>query len=240
MEHADTTVEFFPKATEGCLIVDRKNARNPYYKGRRLQPCRIGDVTMTLGEKIKEQRKKIGYTQEALAERMDVSRQAVAKWEKNLSSPTAEKLVALSSLFGMSLDDMTSLKVKTARRNNNYRLAAIVLQLGALASCANISYSEIDGVISEDKTVLMVKILVVLIASAWMAVNVYLEDDAQQRRKNTIVEFVYCVVQVIIVSACREWSLGVIGAGLLLVMCMIYIFAVNPRVMKRELVQRKN
>ena len=168
-----------------------------------------------------------------------MSRQAVAKWEKNLSSPTAEKLVALSSLFGMSLDDMTSLKLKTARRNNSYHLAAIVLQLGALASCANISYSEIDGVISEDKTVLMVKILVVLIASAWMAVNVYLEDDTQQRRKNTIVEFGYCVVQVIIVSACREWSLGVIGAGLLLVMCMIYIFAVNPRVMKRELVQRK-
>ena len=193
---------------------------------------------MTLGEKIKEQRKKLGYTQEALAERMDVSRQAVAKWEKNLSAPTAEKLIALSILFGTSLDDMTSLKAKTARRNNNYRLAAILLQLGALASCGNIAYSEIDGVVIEDKTVLLVKVLALLVTSAWMAVNVFLEDNVQQRQKNTMIELGYCTIQAIIVLACRAWNLGIIGAGLLFAICMIYIFVINPRAMKRELVQR--
>lgn len=193
---------------------------------------------MTLGEKIKEQRKKLGYTQEALAERMDVSRQAVAKWEKNLSAPTAEKLIALSNLFGTSLDDMTSLKAKTARRNNNYRLAAIILQLGALASCGNIAYSEIDGVVIEDKTVLLVKVLALLVTSAWMAVNVFLEDNVQQWQKNTMIELGYCTIQAIIVLACRAWNLGIIGAGLLFAICMIYIFVINPRVMKRELVQR--
>lgn len=193
---------------------------------------------MTLGEKIKEQRKKLGYTQEALAERMDVSRQAVAKWEKNLSAPTAEKLIALSNLFGTSLDNMTSLKVKTVRRNNNYRLAAIILQLGALASCGNIAYSEIDGVVIEDKTVLLVKVLALLVTSAWMTVNVFLEDNVQQRQKNTMIELGYCAIQTIIVLACRAWNLGIIGAGLLFAMCMIYIFIINPRAMKRELVQR--
>ena len=193
---------------------------------------------MTLGEKIKEQRKRLGYTQEALAERMDVSRQAVAKWEKNLSAPTAEKLIALSNLFGTSLDDMTSLKVKTARRNNNYRLAAIILQLGALASCGNTAYSEIDGVVIEDKTVLLVKVLALLVTSAWMAVNVFLEDNVQQRQKNTMIELGYCAIQAIIVLACRAWNLGIIGAGLLFAICVIYIFIINPRAMKRELVQR--
>lgn len=193
---------------------------------------------MTLGEKIKEQRKKLGYTQEALAERMDVSRQAVAKWEKNLSAPTAEKLIALSNLFGTSLDNLTSLKVKTVRRNNNYRLAAVILQLGALASCGNIAYSEIDGVVIEDKTVLLVKVLALLVTSAWMAVNVFLEDNVQQRQKNTMIELGYCAIQAIIVLACRAWNLGIIGAGLLFAMCMIYIFIINPRAMKRELVQR--
>ena len=193
---------------------------------------------MTLGKKIKEQRKKLGYTQEALAERMDVSRQAVAKWEKNFSAPTAEKLIALSNLFGTSLDDMTSLKAKTARRNNNYRLAAIILQLGALASCGNIAYSEIDGVVIEDKTVLLVKVLALLVTSAWMAVNVFLEDNVQQRQKNTMIELGYCAIQAIIVLACRAWNLGIIGAGLLFAICMIYIFVINPRAMKRELVQR--
>ena len=193
---------------------------------------------MTLGEKIKEQRKKLGYTQEALAERMDVSRQAVAKWEKNLSAPTAEKLIALSNLFGTSLDDMTSLKVKTARRNNNYRLAAIMLQLGALASCGSIAYREIDGVVIEDKTVLLVKVLALLVTSAWMAINVFLEDNVQQRQKNTMIELGYCTIQAIIVLTCRAWNLGIIGAGLLFAICVIYIFIINPRAMKRELVQR--
>lgn len=193
---------------------------------------------MTLGEKIKEQRKKLGYTQEALAERMDVSRQAVAKWEKNLSAPTAEKLIALTNLFGTSLDDMTSLKAKTARRNNNYRLAAIILQLGALAFCSSIAYSEIDGVVIEDKTVLLVKVLALLVTSAWMAVNVFLEDNVQQRKKNTMIELGYCAIQAIIVLACRAWNLGIIGAGLLFAICVIYIFIINPRAMKRELVQR--
>ena len=193
---------------------------------------------MTLGEKIKEQRKKLGYTQEALAERMDVSRQAVAKWEKNLSAPTAEKLIALTNLFGTSLDDMTSLKAKTARRNNNYRLAAIMLQLGALASCGSIAYREIDGVVIEDKTVLLVKVLALLVTSAWMAINVFLEDNVQQRQKNTMIELGYCAIQAIIVLACRAWNLGIIGAGLLFAICVIYIFIINPKAMKRELVQR--
>ena len=194
---------------------------------------------MTLGEKIKEQRKKLGYTQEALAERMDVSRQAVAKWEKNLSAPTAEKLIALSNLFGTSLDDMTSLKAKTARRNNNYRLAAIILQLGALASCGNIAYSEINGVVIEDKTVLLVKVLALLVTSAWMAFTVFLEEDIQLRQKNTMIEFGYCATQALIVLSCRAWNLGIIGAGLLFAICIVYIFAVNPKAMKRELVQWK-
>lgn len=168
---------------------------------------KTGGVMMTLGEKIKEQRKKLGYTQEALAERMDVSRQAVAKWEKNLSAPTAEKLIALTNLFGTSLDDMTSLKVKTARRNNNYRLAAIILQLGALASCGNIAYSEIDGVVIEDKTVLLVKVLALLVTSAWMAVNVFLEDNVQQRQKNTMIELGYCTIQAILVFRMKRLRL---------------------------------
>ena len=194
---------------------------------------------MTLGERIKEQRKKCGLTQEALAERMGVSRQAVAKWEKNLSAPASEKLIALSELFGISLDDMAALKAKTAKRNNIYCLAAIILQLGALAACANISYRNTDGIAAEDTAVLLIKVIVLLMASGWMAVNVLLEADSRQRRKNALVEFCYCAVQALLVLACRIWTLGILGAGLLFAVCMIYIFAVNPRVMKRFLVQRK-
>ena len=54
---------------------------------------------MKLGQKIAELRKKSGLSQEALAEKMNVSRQAVSKWESNI-----EKIVDLSELFGVTTD----------------------------------------------------------------------------------------------------------------------------------------
>ena len=59
---------------------------------------------MILADKIIEQRKKNGWSQEELAERMNVSRQAVSKWEGAQSMPDLEKILALSRLFGVSTD----------------------------------------------------------------------------------------------------------------------------------------
>lgn len=57
-----------------------------------------------LSEKIRELRRKEGLSQEELAERVDVSRQAVSKWELGSAVPTADKLVELADVFGVSLD----------------------------------------------------------------------------------------------------------------------------------------
>lgn len=59
---------------------------------------------MRLGQKIAELRKKSNLSQEALAEKMNVSRQAVSKWESEQSIPDIEKIVALSELFGVTTD----------------------------------------------------------------------------------------------------------------------------------------
>ena len=59
---------------------------------------------MTLGEKIKDARKKHGLSQEQLAEKMAVSRSAVAKWEANNGLPDLENLKALASLLNVSID----------------------------------------------------------------------------------------------------------------------------------------
>jgi len=66
---------------------------------------------MMLGEKIKEIRKKFGFTQEELAEKLNVSRQAVAKWETEAGVPDTENLKALSKLFGTSIDTLLDNKV---------------------------------------------------------------------------------------------------------------------------------
>jgi transcriptional regulator with XRE-family HTH domain len=59
---------------------------------------------MSLGERIKEQRKSCGMSQEKLAELVGVSRQAVTKWETDQSAPSTEKLFKLAEIFGTSVD----------------------------------------------------------------------------------------------------------------------------------------
>lgn len=58
---------------------------------------------MRLGQKIADLRKKNNLSQEGLAEKMNVSRQAVSKWESEQSIPDIEKIVNLSKLFGEQL-----------------------------------------------------------------------------------------------------------------------------------------
>lgn len=49
-------------------------------------------------------RQKLGYTQEQIAELLDVSRQAVAKWENGSSLPNIDNVIALADLYGISVD----------------------------------------------------------------------------------------------------------------------------------------
>lgn len=63
---------------------------------------------MKLDEKIYTLRKKAGLSQEALAERLGVSRQAVSKWETGESVPELSKLVLLAKTFGVTTDWLLS------------------------------------------------------------------------------------------------------------------------------------
>ena len=58
---------------------------------------------MTLGQRIAECRKKKGLSQEALGEKLGVSRQAISKWEANGAVPEVDKLIGMSRLFGVSV-----------------------------------------------------------------------------------------------------------------------------------------
>lgn len=61
-----------------------------------------------LSERIYTLRRKAGLSQEQLAERVGVSRQAISKWEGGLSVPELEKLSALSEVFGVTLDELVN------------------------------------------------------------------------------------------------------------------------------------
>ena len=57
-----------------------------------------------LSDKISDLRRQAGWSQEELAERLDVSRQSVSKWESGASLPEVDKIIAMSGLFGVSTD----------------------------------------------------------------------------------------------------------------------------------------
>lgn len=59
---------------------------------------------MILSEKIAEERKKNGWSQEELAEKLSVSRQAVSKWESASSVPDLQKLLRMAEIFEVSTD----------------------------------------------------------------------------------------------------------------------------------------
>jgi len=61
---------------------------------------------MKLANNIQTHRKRMGLSQEELAERCQISRQAIAKWESGESVPTIEKLFFLADLYSITLDEL--------------------------------------------------------------------------------------------------------------------------------------
>ena len=59
---------------------------------------------MILADKITELRKKNGWSQEELAEKLNVSRQSVSKWEGAQSIPDLDKILQMSKIFGVTTD----------------------------------------------------------------------------------------------------------------------------------------
>lgn len=73
---------------------------------------------MNFGEKLTSLRKEKGMSQEDLANELNVSRQAVSKWESNVSYPETDKIVAICKLFNCSMDELIGLKKGKSRKNS--------------------------------------------------------------------------------------------------------------------------
>ena len=61
-------------------------------------------MNIEIANRLVELRKKNGYSQEELANKIGISRQAVSKWERAESAPDTDNLIALSKLYQISLD----------------------------------------------------------------------------------------------------------------------------------------
>ena len=61
---------------------------------------------MDFSERLLTLRKSLDLTQEQLAEKLNVSRQSVSKWESGTSEPSTSNLLALARLFGISAEEL--------------------------------------------------------------------------------------------------------------------------------------
>ena len=79
---------------------------------------------MTFAEKLKSIRKKAGLSQEQLAEKLGVSRQAVTKWETETGIPDIENMMAISALFDISIDELLS-NERGMKKSNEYLFESV-------------------------------------------------------------------------------------------------------------------
>jgi len=87
------------------VVVLAIRALRKYLRGGDNRP-ETAAVRKSLGEAIKEHRLRCQMTQEFVAERLGVSRQAVSKWESGASDPSTSNLLALAKLFGVPAEEL--------------------------------------------------------------------------------------------------------------------------------------
>lgn len=91
---------------------------------------------MSIGRNLKNLRKSIGFSQELLAEKIGVSRQAVSKWETDVTIPSTANLMKLADIFDVDLTTLTNdgtldqKKSLTTNSNPFYILGAIICLFG--------------------------------------------------------------------------------------------------------------
>lgn len=209
---------------------------------------------MTLGENIKKRREELKLSQEYVAEQLDVSRQAVSKWETGQSEPTASNLIQLADVFEMNLSELvdphkndneqsTFEKEQTEKKPNlvlqsNLTRIAIIAQTVFMFNCTSVIYQLQHSDFSEKglyRGALIFSLVLLALSSIWMATNHRYELDKNQRRKNANIELVYCCIQLLAGLLTIFFGMGLVGAFIMIVVCSVYILYINPKFMLRKL-----
>ncbi len=105
---------------------------------------------MNFGEQFRKIRKDRGLTQEQVASKLNVSRQAISNWENNKNLPDLEMVVELSIAFDLSLDqlilggkdmnNMTEKLIKDGSETRRARMNLIATIIGAALLCMGVTF----------------------------------------------------------------------------------------------------
>lgn len=135
---------------------------------------------MTLGEKIKEARKQCGLSQEQLAEKLAVSRSAVAKWETDKGIPDIANLIAISDEFGLSLDELIKDNVAVKKKiiaDSSAKKWHILTIVYLVAIVAYIAYFAICY------KILMIGFLIATLFMLFFELRIFIKEKIYRQRK---------------------------------------------------------
>ena len=103
-------------------------------------------MTIEIANRLVELRKSAGLSQEELSQRLGISRQAISKWEQAESSPDTDNLIALSRIYGISIDELLSGRAAEVKPTEAEGYTAVVkTQKGQIGSAFR--FTGIEGVL---------------------------------------------------------------------------------------------
>ncbi len=124
---------------------------------------------MGLSERLKENRERLGLSQGDVAEKLNITRQSISRWETGKGAPDLDNLVLLSKLYQVSIDELLKekgeIKEKSPRNNFYFRWCIISLFVGLVFLVINIIYFDMNWMGERD---------LLLYLKYWVIINPFL------------------------------------------------------------------
>ena len=99
---------------------------------------------MVIGNKITELRKKYGYTQETLSEKIGVTRQTLSNWESNITSPDLEQASLLCKELKISINDLIDNELEVDVKDNSEKIINKLIGKEVILNFDYDNYNDMD------------------------------------------------------------------------------------------------
>ena len=142
-----------------------------------------------LGEILVTIRKKYGYSQQELADRLSVTRQTISNWECGQGAPALDKAIELARIYQVSLDDLVGDQVGVVVKEKK-RLSQRILKC-LIGKYVKISYSDMELLLESDfETGSDSKVKVLDVTDEWIRIEYVRRKENSLLKKETVVKLI--------------------------------------------------
>lgn len=136
-----------------------------------------------LGEKLAALRKRSGYSQQELAEKLSVTRQTISNWECGQGAPALDKAVELAKIYQISLDDLAGEQVEVVVKEKRGSQARVLKRL--VGKYVKIEDSDAALLIEQQG-----KVKVLEVSEGWIRVEYTRLKEGSFTKKETVVKLI--------------------------------------------------